>query len=189
AHRRAPAPVRRPREAGGVAPAPAPNHAVGDPRRARRINGWRLRIVIRIYVPAPLPDIPMHVEQPPAVWQLAPSGSGATGLDHCIFSQHLFIAAARKFGRRPGATGVFPLRLRRQAVAGCISNHPPDVGFQFGITELDFLLLPAPLIARRPSLLAAQPVAEEHRVVPGDLLNRMVRRRADLCGDAWPFLW
>ncbi len=38
-HRHVPVPVRRPREVGGVAPAPPPNYADADPLRASRIYG------------------------------------------------------------------------------------------------------------------------------------------------------
>ena len=184
--RSGPEPVRRPRVVGGVAPAPAPKHADSDPRRARRIDGWRFRIVFVIpSVPAPLPDIPVHVEQPPAVWQLAPAGSRPTGVEYCIFPQHLLIASAGKFGRRAGATRVLPFGLSRQAVAGRIGDQPP--GFVFHIP--DFLFLPGSLIACRVSLLTAQPVAEEHGVVPVDHLNRVVRSRALLFEGAFPLLW
>src|SRR5215469_1402101 len=86
AHRREPVPERRQPASDGEVPAPTPDHADGD-------------LVFLISIPAPLPDIPVHVEQSPAVWHLAPTASRATGLDHCIFPQRLFIAAAGKIGR------------------------------------------------------------------------------------------
>ncbi len=61
-HRRDRAPERRPLVGGGVAPAPAPTHADGNPCCARRIDSWRLDVVFLISIPAPLPDISMHVE-------------------------------------------------------------------------------------------------------------------------------
>src|SRR5438045_1538925 len=71
--RRAPAPVRRPREPRVEAPAPAPDHPGRGLSRPRQIDGWRLPVIIGLVpVRTPLPDVAVHVVQAEGVRLLLP---------------------------------------------------------------------------------------------------------------------
>src|SRR5579863_1558135 len=67
-----PVAVPRPAVRGVVDPTAAPEH----PERALGRPDWISRVIAAVRlvpVAAPFPDISVHVEQPPAVWQLAPT--------------------------------------------------------------------------------------------------------------------
>jgi hypothetical protein len=52
-----------------VAPAPTPPHPAAGPIVSR----W---VVVIVTIPAPLPDVPVHVEQPKGIWMLSAHGPG-----------------------------------------------------------------------------------------------------------------
>src|SRR5438477_397974 len=67
-HRREAEPARGPDVAGHIVPAPAPDHPAGSPVRAQGINIRRpVIITLVVPIPAPLPDVPVHVVQPEGI--------------------------------------------------------------------------------------------------------------------------
>ena len=118
--------VRHPREAGRRTQALAPGRTMsrrGAPARASRrsggINASR-RVVRPVPVPAPFPDISVHVVQAERV-----GGPTADRLDRVprvvlepgVPRQQRRVVAEAVAVPTPGAAGVFPLGLGRQAVA------------------------------------------------------------------------
>ncbi len=146
---------RRPGVAGPEVPAAAAVHPVRGLKGASGVVHRRTLVVIgRVPVRAPLPDVPVHVVQPPGVRIVAAHrcrvdetilrGNGPRPVrilrlrrpvrNVCYRGQALGIVTIAILCRRPSPAGVFPLRFRRQPV-----RHP---------------------------LLAAQPLGEGHGVVP-----------------------
>src|SRR5262249_11303110 len=103
--RRAPDADRRPAAPGAVAPA-APSDAPVPPRRSEEL-------------PAPLPDVAVHVEQAPVIRPQRPHRVGAVqgilGIPG-VPAQHVVRVAHRPARDAAGAAGVLPLGLRRQPV-------------------------------------------------------------------------
>src|SRR3712207_3970467 len=113
-----PAPHRGPTAPVLVAPTTAAEHSVG---------AVHLGVV---EVPAPLPDVAQHVEQPPGVGLLAA---------HRVQSSLRIAAVPRDIvelpiprGAGPGAAGVLPLGLSRKPVAigGCVPSDALAVGIE-----------------------------------------------------------
>src|SRR5262245_2853097 len=143
--RREPDADRRPATPGAVAPAAAPEHTV----RALRVEE----------IPAPLPDVALHVEQPPVIRPQRPHRVGAVqgilGIPG-VPAQHVVRVGHRPARDAPGAAGVLPLGLRRQP----IPRPPPPVGRLLHPVGVLALLIRqvAPLVPANPFLLT-QPVA------------------------------
>jgi hypothetical protein len=121
-----PAPVagRRPAAHGAAVIAAAPVYP--DVVRVRA-SETDLRVITSgqlsgVPIPAPLTDVAVHVVQAPRVRFLLANRVGAVIFaEPAVVNELRFIVAKRESRRRPGATGVFPLRFCRQ----CIRNRPP----------------------------------------------------------------
>src|SRR5262249_49727892 len=113
--RRVPVALRRPGVAGEVEPAPAAEHPVRGPRRARRILHRRILVIVgRIPVPTPLPDVTQHVVESPRVWSLLTDRvSLMIGILIVprVLSQPVPIVAEGITHRAAGAASIFPLCL------------------------------------------------------------------------------
>ena len=93
---RVPAAIRRPADPGVVVPTPAPIHPGRAPRRTRGIR-HRTGRIIPIPILAPLPDIAVHVVQPPGIGR----NNLATGaVESGVFSRYShFCPTALVLGR------------------------------------------------------------------------------------------
>ena len=118
--------------------------------------------------------LPCMSNNPQALHSFPPTALGpsfAFFTVHRVTVQQLFVVTKRKRRRRPGPTGVFPLVLRRQAVAVRALDQLPRIVFArlaVVVTDGLFAFL---RVTGLESLLATQPVAEQHRVVPTDTYN------------------
>ncbi len=74
-----PAAARRPADAGEADPAPAADHPGRGPRRPPRVVHNRLLVIgITVPIPAPLPNIAVHVIQPEGITSLLADRMGRT---------------------------------------------------------------------------------------------------------------
>src|SRR5262249_49525732 len=169
--RRAPVPVRRPRDLRDDAPAPAPDHPVRGRSWPRRIDGRRPLVITGIVpIPTPLPDVAVHVVQAKGVRLLLPDRVRLTarvGRIPCILAQCVLVIAEGKPRRGPRPAGIFPLRLGGETIAVAASDG-------------DRIALDA--IVRFPDFPLAQLVAEPDCVQPGDLFNWQVFRSLEVAG-------
>ena len=122
----------------------------------------------------PLVNISVDVEQTPSVRQFA-AGRFCSGrrINRVAIQQRFFITVTVR-GRSARSAGVLPFGLGWQAVAVCFRIEPPRIVFFVS----DCLLFSRPLVTGSQFFLSAQPVAEQHRIVPIDMLDRMLFRVA-----------
>lgn len=90
--------------------------------------------------------------------------------------RQFLVAEGMRLFERPRATGVFPFRFSRQTISVRVGNESPLL--------LDSVRGKGPslagsFVARFPSLLAAEPVAQLEGLIPRDALSGMIGGRAD----------
>src|SRR4029077_19517879 len=83
-------------------------------------------VIFIVPIPAPLPDIPMHIVKPPGVGPFPPHRLGPTFWSRMVprvLPQHGRIIPERVTRLGPRPAGILPLRLRRQAIALSTAHH------------------------------------------------------------------
>ncbi len=111
-------PKRRPAVPGNAAPAAAPKDTVRACRGSPGISHGARRI-IPVPVPAPLPDVPVHVVQSPVIGLQLPDRMGRTFRIRTIpriLGEFAFIVSKTVSRIRTSPRRIFPLGFRGQAV-------------------------------------------------------------------------
>src|SRR5271157_1905567 len=146
-----------------------PRKTRNNPGRARWIGGRRRGVVFPIIpIGAPFPNIAQHIIQSPGIRALL---AYRVSLAVTVVAKPDMLAllanviAPREQAGHPRPAGVFPLRLRGQAVA--VTTHVGDV------SAVD-------AVERRPLVFLAQLVAEIDHIQPGDGLHRQVVRSLEI---------
>src|SRR5207247_1028306 len=97
-------------------------------RGTKRVGARRLSVVIRIVpIPAPLPDIPVHIVEAPGIRTLLTHWMGLVvrvGGVPGELAQECRIVTEAVSGRAPRPAGILPLRLRRQPIALTTRLYP-----------------------------------------------------------------
>ena len=126
--------IRRPAAVGRVEPAPAAKHPVRAPRGSGRVGGGGVIVsAAAVPIPAPLPDVSMHVMQAEPIGRFAahrvrsPLRSYRRTTRRSPSSPASSPNENRRRSGRIRPAGIFPLRLRRQTIALPVPVRNPNI--------------------------------------------------------------
>src|SRR5580704_15692264 len=168
---------------------PLSGHLRRRPAGSRRISLGRVPVIRPIEnVPAPFVHVAVHVVQSECIRSItADRGRSAQrrtlylgSIGQCAIAIALGGIVGRpkaEGSHRSCATGVFPLRFRRQTIAAALL----DARLRFFYRAVALAFDVDKQVVRPPPVLLAQLVAEFDRIVPGDVLDG-IPAGVDACG-------